>query len=221
MSQNGVNTVSSERVTEALQTLASILPEAIVGVDAQGLVELWNPAAVTMFGWAENEVLGKFLPVELGVVRATHFEANERVMSKGGLPVDVGFRQSRLSGGGTLLVAFDQREAQAESRLCELLEAAPDAIVEVDRDGRILLMNKVTERLFGYTRDELMGASVDILLPEGVRGRHVAHRNGYAERPGTRPMGQGLTLSARRRDGSVCRSPTCSSARPIASRRRS
>jgi PAS domain-containing protein len=153
----------SERVSEALETLASILPEAIIGVDAEGRVDLWNRGATATFGWTEEDVLGQPLPGGLGVIEAGHFAANERVLSRAGTVVHFGFRMSRLPGGGTMLVAFDNRAAQAESRFSELLEAAPDAIVEVDRDGRILLMNKVTERLFGYTREELLGASVDIL----------------------------------------------------------
>ncbi len=202
VSRTSLNTMRSERVSEALETLASILPDVIIGVDAQGLVELWNPAAAAAFGWTEEDVLGKPLPAGLGVIHSANFEASEPVISKAGTPVNIGFGLSHLSAGGTLLVGDSPRAAQAESRLSELLEAAPDAIVEVDRDGRILLMNKVTERLFGYTREELLGAQVDILLPDGVRGSHVAHREAYSEHPGTRPMGQGLTLSARRRDGS-------------------
>jgi hypothetical protein len=70
-----------------------------------------------------------------GVIRAAHFEANEPLLSKAGRPVHVGFRMSQLSGVGTLLVGFDTREAQAESRLSELLEAAPDAIVKSTAPG--------------------------------------------------------------------------------------
>jgi len=90
----------------------------------------------------------------------------------------------------------------AESRFRELLEAAPDAIIEVDRQGRIVLLNAVTEKLFGYSREELLGKNVDSLLPDAARGRHAGHRAGYWASPQTRPMGHGLTLQARRKDGS-------------------
>ena len=103
-----------------------------------------------------------------------------------------------------LIEAATEARAQAEAglRFRELLEAAPDAIIKVDRAGRILLMNKATEQLFGYTREELVGRPVEILVPEAVRNAHVAMRTGYWSNPVTRPMGQALTLHAVRRDGS-------------------
>jgi PAS domain S-box-containing protein len=91
--------------------------------------------------------------------------------------------------------------AKAESRFRELLEAAPDAIIEVDREGRIVLMNRVTEQLFGYRRDELLGTSVDLLLPADMMSRHAEHRARYWANPSTRPMGRGYILKARRRNG--------------------
>lgn len=83
-----------------------------------------------------------------------------------------------------------------------LLESAPDAIVIVDTEGRIVMINREAERLFGYTRDELIGQSVELLVPQPLRDAHRSHRLGYLARPATRPMGIGLELSARRRDGS-------------------
>ncbi len=83
-----------------------------------------------------------------------------------------------------------------------LLESAPDAIVIVDPAGRIVIANRQAERLFGYSRDELVGQPVELLVPQALREAHEAHRRSYMERPATRPMGIGLELSARRRDGS-------------------
>jgi len=91
----------------------------------------------------------------------------------------------------------------ADSRFRELLEAAPDAIIEVDRQGRIVLANAVTEKLFGYTREELLGKNVDALIPEGAHGRHASHRANYWANPQTRPMGHEFILHARRKDLSV------------------
>jgi PAS domain S-box-containing protein len=82
-----------------------------------------------------------------------------------------------------------------------LLEAVPDAIVVVDDRGRMVLVNAQTELLFGYRRDELLGQPVELLVPERFRGAHVAHRATYAAAPHVRPMGRGLGLSGRRRDG--------------------
>lgn len=83
-----------------------------------------------------------------------------------------------------------------------LLETAPDAMIAVDRDGRVVLANAQVEALFGYTRSELLGQSVDILVPDAVGDAHVAHRARYAANPTTRSMGVGLQLAGRRKDGS-------------------
>jgi PAS domain S-box-containing protein len=88
-----------------------------------------------------------------------------------------------------------------DDRFQQLLEAAPDAIVIVDASGTIVLVNREAERLFGYARDELLGQPVELLLPERYRGAHVVHRRAFTRSPSTRPMGSGLELRARRKDG--------------------
>ncbi len=91
--------------------------------------------------------------------------------------------------------------SHVDARLGDLLESTPDAIVMVDASGRIVLVNSLAERLFGYARDELLGQSVEVLLPQGFRARHVAHRDGYFNHPHTRTMGAGLELHGLRKDG--------------------
>ena len=93
-----------------------------------------------------------------------------------------------------------QREAQ-ERRLRAFLDAAPDATLVVDGDGRIVSANAQAEELFGRPRDELAHLSVDALVPDSVRSRHAAHRATYATERRPRPMGAGLVLAARRSDG--------------------
>ena len=95
------------------------------------------------------------------------------------------------------------RRQVADNSFARLLEGAPDAMVCVDRLGRIALVNAQTERLFGYRRDELVDQPVEILVPGIARTGHRAHRDRYLADPSPRPMGAGLELSARRRDGST------------------
>jgi protein-histidine pros-kinase len=102
---------------------------------------------------------------------------------------------------GSKQLAWPAREA-GEGTFRDLLESAPDAMVIVDPDGRILLVNAQTERHFGYPREELVGQCVELLVPERFRVGHRGHRDGYFADPRLRPMGAGLDLFARRRDGS-------------------
>ncbi|HET9837140.1 MAG TPA: PAS domain-containing sensor histidine kinase [Candidatus Angelobacter sp.] len=95
------------------------------------------------------------------------------------------------------------RDGQAEKRFRRLLDAAPDAILEVDGQGRIVLINQTAEKMFGYTRDELMGLNVETLVPASMRAGHVRHRTSYTAHPQMRPMGTGLELRAQRKDGSL------------------
>src|ERR1700693_4232154 len=100
-------------------------------------------------------------------------------------------------------LALGAERSATEQRFRRLLEAAPDAIVIADRQGRIVLVNAQTERIFGYQADELAGQQVEILVPESLREKHTGHRADFQAQPRTRPMGSGLELFGRRKDGSV------------------
>ena len=203
--------------------LLEAAPDAIVGVNAQGLIVLVNAQAERLFGYSREQLRGQ--PIELLVpedVRAAHpgyrqryeRDAHPRPMGAGmqlsgrrkdgsQFPAEISLSSIDTEDG--VLVSAAVRDVsdrvRAEAKFRSLLEAAPDAIVGVTADGRISLINAQTERLFGYRRDELVGKPIEMLVPDRVRGVHPQHRTGYFHQPQPRPMGAGLELAARRKDG--------------------
>lgn len=98
--------------------------------------------------------------------------------------------------------AQDRAQIIAEQRFRELIAYAPDGIIQINQKGMITIANRTAERLFGYGADELIGVNIEMLVPDAHRGAHAAKRIAFAHAGVSRPMGQGLDLYARRKDGS-------------------
>ena len=222
-----VRDVTQQRLAaETTAQLASIIRsshDAVISKTLDQVITSWNPGAERLYGYTAAEVTGRhiemLIPVgdrdrEAEVVaavarggRVDQYETRRR--RKDGTTAEVSLTMSPITDRtGTIIgvatVARDVSERQrADARFRGLMEAAPDAMVCVDRDGRIVLVNAQTERLFGYGRDKLVGRPVEILVPEQVRGLHPAHRAQYTADPRPRPMGADMQLAGRRRDGST------------------
>jgi PAS domain S-box-containing protein len=214
--------VPQEHPAEFLRALLDASPVGVFALDNAGRVRLWSSGAQRILGWPEEDMIGNALPLKPELHIFPNDVAELCLVRNDGVPIDVEL-QTVPWQGGTLAIFSDisrhrrdqrkireltkrEEEARAQSladrRFRELLEAAPDAIIEVDQEGRIVLMNRVAEKTFGYTRHELLGQSVDILLPDELRGSHAGHRAHFQADPVTRLMGMGMVLHGRRKDGS-------------------
>lgn len=218
--------MAGARAAETAVQLASIIQsshDSVIGMTLDQVITSWNPGAGRLFGYRANEMLGhsidELIPVDLRereavvvstVARGEPVEQYQtQRVRKDGKAVEVSLNLSPIADSkgrfiGVAAVARDVTERQrAEAMFRGLLEAAPDAMVCVDAQGTITLVNAQTERLFGYQRGELVGQPVEVLIPESARDAHPAHRERYMAEPRPRPMGVGLELSGRRRDGST------------------
>jgi PAS domain S-box-containing protein len=205
------------------EQLLEAAPDAIVGVGEDGSIVLVNGQTETLFGYRREELVGE--PVEVLVPerqreahsreKAAYFgDPRRRPMSSGldlsgrrrdggEFPAEISLSTIETDSGTVALATVrdvsDRRAA--ERKFHQFIEFAPDAIVGVGEDGRIVLVNQQAEALFGYYRDELVGSMVERLVPERFREAHPAHRDDYFAEPRTRPMGAGVELYAVRKDG--------------------
>ena len=221
---SAIRDVSARKAEEdKFRALLEAAPDAMVIVDGRGKIVLVNSRTEELFGYRRKELLGYsvevLLPVRLHGRHIHHWmdhvkEPRQRPMGAGfelfGLrkdgsefPVEISLSPIQTSQG--LLVSSAIRDLtvrkKAEDRFRGLLEAAPDAMVMVDSRGRITLVNAQTERLFQYTRAEMMGQPIEMMIPERYRNQHPRHRAGFFEEPRLRPMGVGLELFGLRKDG--------------------
>jgi PAS domain S-box-containing protein len=111
-------------------------------------------------------------------------------------------RTAELASVNQALVLEKQERQRAYQQFCLAVESAPNAMIMVDQNGRIILVNVQTERLFGYGREELLGQEIELLVPERFRRRHPEFRAAFFAQPTVREMGAGRELFGRRKDGS-------------------
>ena len=197
--------------------LLDLAPDAIFARDAERRITFWSRGAQSTYGYSPEEALGVVPRDLLQTEYPIPLEEIERLIGETGswegdlvqhtkdgrrLVVESRWAAQRDHDGRVVGLLEVNRDITARLRSqMALLELAPDAIVGIGRDGVILLVNAQVEALFGYAREELLGQPVEILVPERFRTAHGSHRARYFHDPRTRPMGAGLDLFGRRRDG--------------------
>jgi PAS domain S-box-containing protein len=198
--------------------LLDLAPDAIFARDVDRRITFWNRGAQSTYGFSPAEALGVApsdllhteYPIPLGeierlVAETGGWEGDLVQHTKDGCRLVVESRWAARYDGAGLLTGLLEVNRDITVRLksqMALLELAPDAIVGIGGEGLIVLVNAQVEALFGYEREELLGQSVEVLVPVRFRKAHSSHRAGYFADPRTRPMGAGLELFGRRRDGS-------------------
>jgi PAS domain S-box-containing protein len=206
-------------------------PDAMVIADAQGRIVLVNAQTELLFGYPRDELIGQLVEILMPErFRGTHsqhrkdYTAHPRARKMGAdldlwglrkdhseFPLEISLSPIETAEGTLISSAIrdvtTRQQAQTALHQCErrfrgIVESAPDAMVITDAQGRIILVNAETERMFGYRREELLGQLVEFLVPHQLRAQHPQHREGYTAHPRTRLMGEGLELRGLRKDAS-------------------
>jgi PAS domain S-box-containing protein len=207
---------------ELVEAVVESAPNAIVVVDLNGTIVLVNQQAEQLFGHEREDLLGESVDMLVPARYLAHrayradFMAAPRKRAMGAgrdlhalhkdgseVPVEIGLTPIHTPQGSFVLssiVDITERR-RAEERFRIAVEASPNAMVMVDPDGRIVLVNHETEAVFGYTRAELLGHRVEMLVPERFRVSHPSFRGRFFAAPQPRPMGAGRDLYGLRRDG--------------------
>jgi two-component system CheB/CheR fusion protein len=178
-----------------------------------------NPFIADLLGYTREELSGKEL-FEVGLLKDRaaseaafrQLHANGRIryedlplQTKTGQKREVEFVSNLYTEDGEKIIQCNIRDITerklAEQKFCGLMESAPDAMIISDHEGKITIINAQTEKVFGYSRGELIGKTIEILIPPRFRGDHAEHRRNFLAESDVRTMGSDREILALRKDG--------------------
>ncbi len=205
------------------QDVLDSVPSAMLMAGDDGLLVFVNSQLATLFGYPAEELVGKSMEIlvperyrSAHVGQRNRYFGNPTARSMGAgrelfglrrdgseVPVEIGLHPLVTEDGRFVLASIIDisERRREEERLRLVIEAAPNAMLMINQKGQITLVNSQTETMFGYTREEMLGQSVDMLVPMHVRQQHVGFRERFNTQPSVRSMGAGRELYGLRRDG--------------------
>ena len=219
-----VDITERKRAEERFRLVVESAPSAMVMINDQGKIILVNAQTESLFGYERHELIDQ--PIEVLVpprFRGKHpvfrsdFFGDPKARSMGAgrdlfglrkdgaeVPVEIGLNPIKTSEGTFVLAAIVDitERKRAEDRFRLVVESAPSAMVMINDRGKIVLVNAQTERLFGFSRKDLIDQSIEILVPERFRTNHPSYRGSFFADPRSRSMGAGRDLFGQRADGS-------------------
>jgi PAS domain S-box-containing protein len=207
--------------TEALDKAQTIIQKL------DGTIVFWNSGAEALYGWSRTEAVGRkshellqselpqpFVAIQAALLEHGHWTGEFLQRCRNGSPIWVAshwilHRNAagepvsvvKVNNNITELKRVSEALRGSEASARSLFENASQGILTVTPGGRIANANAMVQTLFGYSHDELEGSPVEMLLPERLRQKHAGYRAAFAQHPHARPMGQGMDLVARRKDG--------------------
>ena len=219
-----VDITERKRAEERFRLVVESAPSAMVMIDDRGKIILVNAQTESLFGYERHELMDQSIEVLVPTrFRGKHplfrsdFFGDPKVRSMGAgrdlfglrkdgteVPVEIGLNPIKTAEGTFVLAAIVDitERKRAEDRFRLVVESAPSAMVMINERGKIVLVNAQTERLFGFSRKDLIDQSIEMLVPERFRSKHPSYRGSFFGDPRSRSMGAGRDLFGQRADGS-------------------
>ncbi|GAB1722392.1 MAG: putative Histidine kinase [Nitrospira sp.] len=206
-----------------LRAIVDTAVDGIVVINERGIIESVNPAVTKIFGYAPEQLIGhnvnllmpdpyhsehdqylrNYLASGLKKVIGIGREVLGRRSDGTSFPLELAVSEMLVDGSKkfTGIVRDISSRVQAEMQFRQVVESAPNGMLMIDPQGTITMVNKQVEAMFGYSREELLGQPVELLIPQRFRLNHPRHRTGYFSAPASRAMGVGRELFGLHKDG--------------------